>query len=50
MKYLGAKTSEVLFDGELNTEAMETFWGPKSLRPDGVIMKDNKIVFLETDC
>lgn len=45
-----AKASEVLFDGELNTEAMETFWGPKSLRPDGVIMKDNKIVFLETDC
>lgn len=45
-----AKASEVLFDGELNAEAVETYWGLKLLRPDWVIMKGNKIVFLETDC
>lgn len=50
MKQLNAKPSDVLFDGESNIIAAEEYWWPKSLRPDGVIMQWNKIIFLETDC
>lgn len=50
MKQMGVTPSNVLFDGEFNAVTGKDFIDPTFIRPDGVIIKGNKVVFLETDC
>lgn len=49
MKTMGVGPSDVLFDGETKIEADHSYMKVLYLRPDGVIMKGSRIVFLETD-